>query len=150
MEKRGISAIVTTVLIILLSIAAVGILFAVIIKLTSKTDSENGLLSTFTGETKFDIEKLTSEDMINDRFKIRNIGQRELTDFKVEINGDPKTITGQKSIGPQESAYLYLGQGNYFPLGSVTLKVTSNGYADTTTFNSEENWKLVLGSYNIQ
>ncbi len=151
MQKRGVSDVVTGVLLVLVAIVAVALIAVVILNLVGNTEENSGL-SRFISKTGFVIETPSQQDILNDRFRVENTGQTTLRSYEVSINGIPQNLTGQKKIEPKEKEYLYLGSGSYFPTGDITLKVKSNDYVQEIIFNAGtvSEYKLILDNSSLE
>ena len=143
-NKKGVSPVIITVLLIALVIVAITIISIVIIKFVKKGGSQTeGVLDQYTGKVGFEIASFTAEDLLNDRIKITNSGERTLTSFAVRIDGENKDIISQKKIKSRETKYLYLKES--FPAGQHTLSVSSAGVTDEKKLNLAEDWHVSIG-----
>src|SRR3989338_1994246 len=141
--KKGVSPVIITVLLIALVIIAITIVSIVIINFVKKGGGQTeGVLDQYTGKVGFTIEPFTTEDLLNDRIKIMNTGERTLTSFIVRIDGVNKDIISQKNIKSRETRYLYLK--NPFPSGKHTLSASSAGVSDEKNFNLGEDWHVSI------
>ncbi len=143
--KKGVSSVIITVLLIALVIIAITIVSIVIINFVKKGGGQaEGVLDQYTGKVAFTIESFTTEDLLNDRIKLTNTGERTLTSFIVRIDGENKDIISQKNIKSREAKYLYLK--GPFPSGQHTLSVSSAGSTEEKKFNLAEDWHISIES----
>jgi len=112
MEKRGVSAVVATVLIILLTVAAVTIIWAAVIPMIQNsiggsTACMNADISidTSSGYTCFDSEDNVVGVQIKQGSKdVEIVG----VDFQVNIDGDTTTFSRDVNLGKNEAKTVYL------------------------------------------
>src|SRR3989344_2830380 len=103
-RKKAVSSVVISVLMILLAIAAATAIFFVVKQFTENLgEKQAGLFST----AKFEIQKISEDDMLFDRFAIKNTGGGILTRYNVKIDGELVGITVHKIINPLEVKYIY-------------------------------------------
>ena len=141
--KKGVSSVIITVLLIALVIIAITIVSIVIISFVKKGGGQTeGVLDQYTGKVGFAIESFTTEDLLSDRIRITNTGERTLTSFVIRIDGENKDIISQKNIKSRETKYVYLK--NPFPAGQHTLSASSAGVSDEKNFNLGEDWHVSI------
>ena len=146
--KKGVSSVIIIVLLIALVIIVITIISIVIINFVKKgVGQTEGVLDQYTGKVSFTIESFTTEDLLSDRIKITNTGERALTSFVVRIDGENKGIISQKNIKSRETKYLYLKVP--FPSGKHTLSVSSAGVIDEREFNIIEDWHISINNTQI-
>jgi flagellin-like protein len=146
-NKKGISGIVVTVLLVLIAIAAVVIIWAVISSFIKNSTSDQNLLGAVS-KTKFTISPLTSKDIAFDRFKITNTGEENMNSYVVRIDGGPqKKLVIQKFIRPREEKYLYLE--DYYSDGKHTLSVVSNGYSQNIQFDVPADLHVIISNVTV-
>ena len=148
-NKRGLSEVITIVLITLLVIASIAIIFTATISFIKKSsnESESGLKE-FKGEVGFIIRPVTYEDTLYDRVRIQNTGQETLTNFSVKIDNQAKEVIKQKNIKTQESKYLYLK--DTLPSGEHTITVSSSGVTRELEFGSSEDWHISINNALVE
>jgi len=142
-NKKGISGVIVTVLLIVLAIVVVGIIYFVVVQFVGEPFDEGGIL----GNATFEIQEISEEDILFDRFRLKNFGEATLTSYVVKINGIEQDLIMAKIIEPQENEYLYLK--NVYPAGEIILSVESGGFTDSVTFTVEEGWHISFGDISV-
>ncbi len=112
MEKRGVSAVVATILIILLTVAAITIIWAAVIPMIQNsiggsTACMNADISidTSSGYTCFDSDDNVVGVQIKQGSKdVEIVG----VDFQVNIDGDTKIFKRDVNLGKNEAKTVYL------------------------------------------
>lgn len=147
LNNKAISSVVTTVLIVLIAIVAVSLIWvAVSLFFNNFSNSSSGFLT----KTKFELGDLSLQNLLAEKFKLKNTGQTVLTEYKVTVDGIKKDLVVQKRIEPQEEEYLSFTEP--LSLGEHNLVVTSNGYTQSFLFNivNSSDWHIVIQNISIQ
>ncbi|MFA6023434.1 MAG: archaellin/type IV pilin N-terminal domain-containing protein [Candidatus Pacearchaeota archaeon] len=144
-SKKAVSQVVTTVLIILIAVVAVGLIWAAVnLFMGNFKKTTTGIIS----NGKFEIQPLTEQDINFDRFRLKNTGQVLLTEYEVKIDGVQKRLIVQKRIAPQEDEYLYIAEP--YQSGEHDLFVKSLGYTQNVKISVPEAWHLVISNVTVQ
>jgi flagellin-like protein len=147
MNKKGISEVVTTVLLILIAIAGVAIIWIGVSIFIGGGKIENAAFP-FISKSKFEIQPITADDILFDRFRLKNTGQETLSSYVIKIDSVQEPLTVQKIIEPQENEYLYLA--NNYPAGEHSLYVESNNYKQTVKITVGEDWHIVISNTTVE
>jgi len=145
-SKKGISDVISTVLIILLIVVTIPSIYFVVKKLVS--DSDSALNQNIISVVKFELSKPDSDDLLNDRFWIKNTGQTLLSGYSVYIDDELQDLVLHKQINALERKPLYLA--NPYPAGMHKLKVSSQDYSQTITFNAINENHIIIESVVVQ
>ncbi|PIN95264.1 hypothetical protein COU53_00185 [Candidatus Pacearchaeota archaeon CG10_big_fil_rev_8_21_14_0_10_30_48] len=143
--KKGISDVISTVLIILLIMVTIPSIYFVVKKLVS--DSGSALNQNIISVVKFELSKPDSDDLLNDRFWIKNTGQTLLSGYSVYIDDELQDLVLHKQINALERESLYLA--NPYPVGVHKLKVLSQDYSQTVTFTADEEDHITIDRVEV-
>lgn len=146
MNKKGVSDVVTTVLLVLIGIAAIALLGVVIFSFIRGGQLSNSL-NPYTSNTKFTLSPLTSDDMQFDRFQIQNTGQTTLTSYVVKIDNTQQPLILQRSLQPQEQKYFYLSSA--YPVGAHSLSVTSGDHTEVLQISISPDWHVIITNTTV-